>query len=506
LLVLGAWYFLAPTQLGGSFSYFQIVGDSMEPTVARGDLVLLRTAERYEVGDMVSYRDPYLGAVLHRIREVRGDRFILRGDNRDADDSYAPTAEEIIGREWRVVRDAGDTLSALQSPGSAVFLSGTSLMVGALSMGRRMKRTNRTRQARNATGPAGPRPGASLADRSPTGTTLISISGVAFMFALLGAAILLVNGEHETVTRDYAYEHTGQFAYTGVAGTGVYDGDRVATGDPVFTQVTRRVPVSFQYQVSEMSSEMALTGLNGEVRLDAHIRQDNGWKRVIPITGPQQFNGDVAAIDGELDLPAILELTQRMEALSGLTYPAYLLDVIATVELRGDVMGQPFTSVFAATLPFLSSELQLVPSPSFRADVIEPETLTRSVRDTWSLDIPIVGIGLPWGTLRLLVIAMALVAVGSVGIVFGATTLAIRRGEAALIAARYGNYIVDAHNTEVTFAGRRVEVSKVEDLVKIARQDGLFIVHEATEGIDRYHLVLPDVTYTYAITPREVAA
>jgi len=61
LAVLAAlWLVLAPTQLGGPASYASISGGSMEPRLHQGDLVVVRRADAYRVGDVVAYRNAVL--------------------------------------------------------------------------------------------------------------------------------------------------------------------------------------------------------------------------------------------------------------------------------------------------------------------------------------------------------------------------------------------------------------------------------------------------------------
>ncbi len=77
VLVSALWVLFAPSTLGGDFSYAIVTGDSMEPRFSTDDVVLLRRADDYAVGDVVAYRHPQLGAVLHRIVEVDGERLSL---------------------------------------------------------------------------------------------------------------------------------------------------------------------------------------------------------------------------------------------------------------------------------------------------------------------------------------------------------------------------------------------------------------------------------------------
>jgi signal peptidase len=104
-----AWAFLAPPSLGGSTSYAVVHGVSMEPRLHEGDLVLVRAASDYRVGDVVAYRVPMgqVGAghvVIHRIIGGNGRTgWRMKGDNRTAPDLWYPTNHDVIGaKELRI--------------------------------------------------------------------------------------------------------------------------------------------------------------------------------------------------------------------------------------------------------------------------------------------------------------------------------------------------------------------------------------------------------------------
>src|SRR3972149_2843356 len=83
-LAVLAWLFLAPTQVGGQTSYVVVSGSSMQPGFGAGDLVMLRPAGGYQIGDVVAYRDGQLGAlILHRIVGQDGPGYVLKGDSND---------------------------------------------------------------------------------------------------------------------------------------------------------------------------------------------------------------------------------------------------------------------------------------------------------------------------------------------------------------------------------------------------------------------------------------
>ena len=94
--LIAMWIVFAPTRIGGRASYVIINGNSMEPGFHRGDLVIVQTASKYEVGDIVTYSDAKMGAyVIHRIIETKQDYFILKGDNNSWIDAYHPTRNEL---------------------------------------------------------------------------------------------------------------------------------------------------------------------------------------------------------------------------------------------------------------------------------------------------------------------------------------------------------------------------------------------------------------------------
>ena len=124
VLVLGAIWFVAfrPTSLGGPTTYLVVRGDSMEPTYRTGDLVILRTAEGYGIGDVVAYRVPAgdIGAghlVVHRI--AGGDAatgFLMQGDGNPSVDPWTPRTGDIAGRAWVLLPGAGRLFTFAHQP------------------------------------------------------------------------------------------------------------------------------------------------------------------------------------------------------------------------------------------------------------------------------------------------------------------------------------------------------------------------------------------------------
>ena len=123
ILVLGLiWFFTLRSQtLGGPVDYVIVSGESMEPTYYAGDLVLMRKAARYQEGDIVQYTvpndEPAAGArVIHRVVGKDEEGYITRGDNNDGVDIWRPTEDDIAGREWIRIPNAGSYFLWLRTP------------------------------------------------------------------------------------------------------------------------------------------------------------------------------------------------------------------------------------------------------------------------------------------------------------------------------------------------------------------------------------------------------
>jgi signal peptidase len=113
---------LRPQSLGGPAMYIVLRGTSMLPTYQNGDLVIMRAAPVYAIGDSIAYRVPSgeIGeghVIVHRITGGNGtDGFVVQGDNNNAIDPWMPRAGDIAGTSWLVVPGAGRVVAFIHQP------------------------------------------------------------------------------------------------------------------------------------------------------------------------------------------------------------------------------------------------------------------------------------------------------------------------------------------------------------------------------------------------------
>ncbi|MFX1563890.1 MAG: signal peptidase I, partial [Promethearchaeota archaeon] len=111
--------------LGTSRPLWVVESDSMEPTLYRGDLVIVRAVDpaTLEVGDIIIFNVSVIDVpVVHRIIEIEQVggtlRFYTKGDNNPIADSWSPITENsIIAKVIGTVRYLGFISLLILVPG-----------------------------------------------------------------------------------------------------------------------------------------------------------------------------------------------------------------------------------------------------------------------------------------------------------------------------------------------------------------------------------------------------
>lgn len=148
-------FVLRPMSLGGSYAFTVVSGDSMEPTLSHGDLVLVKRQDSYAVGDVVTYTIPSgEGAgrnVIHRLVGHDDDGWLTQGDNRSTLDPWRPDDGDIVGAEVAVFPVMGRWLI---STGSVwVLAAGAAALVTVALWPRRREEAPEEEGESDATGP-----------------------------------------------------------------------------------------------------------------------------------------------------------------------------------------------------------------------------------------------------------------------------------------------------------------------------------------------------------------
>jgi len=486
--MLLAWVVFAPSAFGGQTAYVIVAGASMEPTLHQGDLVLARRAPGYEVGDIVTYTHPQVGPVIHRIIERQGARYALQGDANSWVDSYLPTTDEIVGRSWIVLRRAGSLLLLLRSPRGLALLSLSFAAILVLTIGRR--------------GDRHPRPAGAERDSTDMARRTAPSDGLWILLGALGlgSALLALSAFSQPLTTlvpdEAPFRHSGAFGYHATAPASVYAGGTIETGDPIYDALVPTFDVAFDYALATDHP----ANVEGTIALTLEVSEPNGWRRRIAVQPPTAFEGTRASAFGRVDMTLVRRTIALLEQATGVDRSAYFVDLIAEVELRGTLAGQPLETRFQPRLPFALDDyqayLRIGDSPT--GETIDPtlpveDGLISLYRQT-PAGLQILGLQVPVATARAAAVVGLLATASGAAAVFVPYLRTRRAGEATRVLADYAEALVSLRHLPFP-PGEIVEVASFEDLAKMSERSGRMILHAQDGGAHHFYFPDGDVTY-----------
>jgi signal peptidase I len=345
---------LAPPPLGGTAVWVSTHGISMEPGITAGDLVIARPQPSYGDGDVIAYPSRTLAGtvVLHRIIATEPDGFVTQGDNNTKIDPDRPQSSEILGAMWLHIPHGGRVLGVFANPWVILTLLAVLLATAGVLARRPHRRAHGRRRRAGGTDSAF-RP--AVLDRVRIEHAYAGAAGAVALglFALTQPAATIQ-------TRQVPVEHSMSWSYSGPADvTGVYAGDRVATGDPVFLSVAPIITVSAGYVAPEVVREP-----RGSTQFVARLSASNSWHRTFALGSAQEFGGPTAQFRTRLDLRALLARIQTAERRAGTSFGSYRLEVVGQMRVNGLVAGRRVATEHDSSLAFDLSSTQAVPIPA----------------------------------------------------------------------------------------------------------------------------------------------
>lgn len=518
VLVALAWFFLAPQQLGGDVAYMVITGNSMEPLLHADDLVVVRAADEYGVGDAVAYNSDNLGRlVLHRIVEREGDRYILRGDNNDFLDSDRPAEEDLVGKLWFAVPRAGVALKQLRQPvGWAILGMAAAGVLGLFGATRRRRRGSRGRHRAGDRRPSSTPAAVARTRRAPVrkpvrggvrGSTrkvlqvAAASSAALFLVASATAAFAYAQPIKRATIRKVAYEQRGTFDYSASAPKGpVYPDRKVSTGEPVFLRLIDQVAISFAYEFASAAPHAVRPTGRMFVELSDPA---TGWSRRIPLAARETRTGERLVLAAELDVAALRSLAGRVQKLTGVEATSSALEIVPSIHAEGVLEGHPLNAEFSPVLGFTLDDLQLklaATAPEGESvGAVDPlifsEEQTMAVETDGPNRISLSAITIAVEQLR----TVALVIGGIALLVLTATGLVLilsGNDEASRIEARYGSMIVPLSEMPTPMTAP-IDVASIDALSKVAEQLGHMILHFGSGARHTYLVPSEGTFYRY---------
>lgn len=480
------WVIFAPVQAGGQAAYIIVAGASMNPALRRGDLVIARQAVDYQVGEIVAYRHPTIGPIIHRIVATQDGAFTLKGDANTWVDSYTPFAAEIMGKEWIRLPGVGRILTWLRQPvglSLAAVLISLLIVTTVVPMSAPERRQTKRKSAKGSRSPA-----PVLAASAGTLQTVIFILGIVSLLSVLLAIAAWTHPLSREAIQAAAYKHLGVFTYSGTVPHKVYGETRLESGEPVYLRLTRFVDIWFDYRLSADEPH----SVRGTAQLMAEISDANGWHRAIELRRVRTFEGESIRLAGALDLNVISTYLQDLEAETGVTRPFYTLTVYPEITIQGDLAGNALESTFAPSLKFMVDKLQMQLQPGDPgapgADPMKP--IDEGAVDTVVVEpnrLSALGATVPVTAARW---------VAGIGMVIGLGGLALlglwlylqnKVDPAAAIHMKYGAQMAEVQAGSFDAGRGSQELASFDDLARVAEKSDQMIQWIATdEGRDYF--------------------
>jgi signal peptidase I len=130
IVVLGGLLVVSALPIPGNYEIKIVLSGSMEPAIKTGSIVVVKPADVYEIGDVITFGKDTKRDVptTHRIVEARFEsgkaRFITKGDANDNVDGKETREDEVIGKVLFSVPFVGFLLDLARKPLGFAFLIG----------------------------------------------------------------------------------------------------------------------------------------------------------------------------------------------------------------------------------------------------------------------------------------------------------------------------------------------------------------------------------------------
>jgi signal peptidase I len=494
------WFYLAPTQIGGSTHYVITHGVSMEPLLHTGDLVLVRPSDNYRVGQVVAYHSTLLHTVvLHRIIRIQHGHYFFKGDNNSFVDPTHPTRRLLIGSMWVHIANGGVLLGWLHTPWVAAVLLGAVAAFLLFGGGRRRRRRDRGRRQRSGSSwPRSVRPVTSATPHSASRTSnhdlFVACTVGAVLFAVLCVVAFALPADNTVVVRQ-SYTQTLRFSYRStVPPSPVYPSGTVATGDPVYLSLVHLLSLTAAYRLTTSAPHR----LHGTIGMRATLSNSSGWSRSFWLARPNPFVGASARTTALINLSRFESLANRISTqIGGTAGGSYTLAVTPHVKIAGRIAAQPMSATYSPTLDLGIGTSQLLGGSSVigqSSSIGTPGSSsgsalglvhsTPSAATTAHSSTNTIA-GVPVEVIRwLALLALALCA-------WGAWRFHQREREnppepAERISGRYKHLIVPVEPITPDPDHPPIEVSSIEALAQLAERSERLILHDRQADVDNY--------------------
>ncbi len=484
------WILFAPMQVGGSAAYVIVYGNSMEPLYQRNDLIVLRSANDPQVGDIFAYRQPDLGLVIHRIKAVDGERFIFQGDHNNFEDSYRPSQSELVGRAWIHIPQGGNVLLAIRQPwvlAVLVLLVGGFLMV-ELNQNPKSKKEKSSKRFQLAW-PSGPTP-------SQKDIFLMSLP-ILLLVSLILAFFSFRTPTSLISSNDLEFTHLVIFDYSAVTNSTLIDGGLMAAPQPIFPKLGCKVDFVMSYAFGAVLP----SSIKGTYQINAQLSEVSGWQKKIEIVPETAFEGENFSKKFVVDVCKLQQITNDFIVSTGVPRSAFQLLIVPKIVVSGMLADLPVDDSVSPSLEFTLEPAELYLTN--RENLSNPLSISTvgmiSLNDQRFNTFSIFGLQVPIMVFRwvsLLGIIGSLIGLWMLGL---PVLRALQKDPLQAIRGKYEDQIIRLSPGQMLPNQTEVIVASMADLSRLATQSGLPIFEDESSGQFVYTVVQHSINYRFVL-------
>jgi hypothetical protein len=331
------------------------------------------------------------------------------------------------------------------------------------------------------------------------------VLGLIALSSLILGILAFSRTASRTTQNDISYEHLGIFSYSASTPQGVYDGDAIKSGDPIFSKLTCSIDVNFQYtlvagQAKDIAGTYQLTAIISE--------QASGWQRVVPLQEEAAFTGTAFGTTARLDLCKLESLTKSLEEKTASHAGIYMLVVTPNIKLTGEISGRSLESTFKPALTFLFDHIQfyLLRSEELNNPLALTETGIIPEQRTEANTMLLFGKELAIPALRLIAL------IGLIGSLSGLILLGLRLQRLSryhqenFFQIKYSSMMIDVQNADSIALSSIIDVTSIDALAKLAERFSVMILHAKQGVLHTYYVQAGGTIYRFMMNPNKTGS
>jgi signal peptidase len=126
LAVIALLLIVSSFPITGNFRVLVVKSGSMQPALKTGSIVVIKPAQQYKVGDIITYQyEPDL-LITHRIYQIKKEKgqtaYIVKGDANNAPDPDEVNPKKVLGKVWFSLPYLGYAVDEAKKPIGFIFI------------------------------------------------------------------------------------------------------------------------------------------------------------------------------------------------------------------------------------------------------------------------------------------------------------------------------------------------------------------------------------------------